>query len=135
MTPGKVIAEMLVKQEHSNELGTMQGGMATTIVDFFTSLSVLTIPAGEHTVQSGVSVNLNIDFMAPIPVGRTIIIDSYTLKSGKQIAYCVCDIFDKETKRHCIRGKHIHYAVMKGDVFKDWTPEQLGIEKKEQAEL
>ena len=125
MSPGRIQAELLVQEEHSNELGTLQGGMATTIVDFYTSLAVLTMPAGDHTVTSGVSVNLNVDFFAPVAVGQVVLIDSQVHKSGKRIAFVTCDFYDKESGTHCIRGKHIHYAISKHDVFKEFRPEDF----------
>jgi acyl-coenzyme A thioesterase PaaI-like protein len=116
---------MKVKDEHANALGTLQGGMATTIIDFYTSLAVMTIPAGDHTVTAGVSVNLNVDFLAPIHVGQSVIIDSHCIKSGKKIAFVTCDFFEKETGKHCIRGKHTHYAIAKSDIYKDFQPEDF----------
>lgn len=99
--------------------------MATTIIDFYTSLSVMTIDAKEHTVTSGVSVNLNVDFFAPVLVGQTILIDAQTAKSGKRIAFATCDLIEKSSGRLCVRGKHIHYAISKSDVFKDFTPQDF----------
>ena len=125
VSKGHVTAELLVQSRHANELGTLQGGMATTIVDFYTSLAVLTIPAGEHTVTSGVSVNLNVDFLAPVSVGETVVIEARTLRSGKRIAFVSCDFFEKESRRHCIRGKHTHYAVHKADIYADFKPEDF----------
>lgn len=125
VSKGRVTAELLVQEEHANELGTLQGGMATTIVDFYTSLSVMTMPAGRHTVVSGVSVNLNVDFLTPVHVGQTILIDARTHRSGKRIAFASCDLYEKESGKLCVRGKHIHYAISKDDVFKDFEEQDF----------
>ena len=125
VTPGRVKAELLVQEEHANELDTLQGGMATTIVDFYTALAIATLPAGEHTVVSGVSVNLNVDFLAPVSVGQTVLIDAQTHRSGKRIAFASCDLYDKESGKLCVRGKHIHYAIAKSDIYKDFKADDF----------
>ncbi|XP_029799789.1 acyl-coenzyme A thioesterase 13 isoform X3 [Suricata suricatta] len=54
--PGKVICEMKVGNEHSNNYGTLHGGMTATLVDNISTLALVSTERG----LPGVSVDMNI---------------------------------------------------------------------------
>lgn len=55
-TPGKVVCELRVEEEHTNRMGTLHGGMTATLVDVISTMAVMYSERG----APGVSVDMNI---------------------------------------------------------------------------
>lgn len=55
-SPGKVVCEMRVEEEHTNKLGTLHGGLTATLVDVISTLAIMNSERG----APGVSVDMNI---------------------------------------------------------------------------
>lgn len=55
-SPGKIVCEMKVEEEHINKLGTLHGGLTATLVDVISTAALM------HTERGlpGVSVDMNI---------------------------------------------------------------------------
>lgn len=55
-SPGKVVCEMRVEEEHTNRGGTLHGGLTATLVDVISTLAIMYSERG----SPGVSVDMNI---------------------------------------------------------------------------
>lgn len=57
--PGKVVCEMKVEEEHTNQLGTLHGGLTATLVDAISTIAIMNTERG----APGVSVDMNITWV------------------------------------------------------------------------
>lgn len=55
-SPGKVVCEMRVEEEHTNRGGTLHGGLTATLVDIVSTIAIMHSERG----APGVSVDMNI---------------------------------------------------------------------------
>lgn len=55
-SPGKVVCEMRVEEQHTNKGGTLHGGLTATLVDVISTLAIMNSERG----APGVSVDMNI---------------------------------------------------------------------------
>lgn len=55
-TPGKVVCEMKIEEEHTNRGGTLHGGLTATLVDVVSTAALLYT----ERAAPGVSVDMNI---------------------------------------------------------------------------
>lgn len=55
-SPGKVVCEMKVEEEHTNRGGTLHGGLTATLVDVVSTVALMCTERG----APGVSVDMNI---------------------------------------------------------------------------
>lgn len=55
-SPGKVVCEMRVNEEHTNRGGTLHGGLTATLVDVISTVAIMNSERG----APGVSVDMNI---------------------------------------------------------------------------
>lgn len=55
-SPGKVVCEMRVDEEHTNRGGTLHGGLIATLVDVISTMAIMYTERG----APGVSVDMNI---------------------------------------------------------------------------
>lgn len=61
-TPGKVICELKVEEEHTNRFGAAHGGLIATLVDVISTIALLQTERG----SPGVSVDMNITYVAKL---------------------------------------------------------------------
>uniref|UniRef100_A0A673U1Y0 Acyl-coenzyme A thioesterase 13 n=2 Tax=Suricata suricatta TaxID=37032 RepID=A0A673U1Y0_SURSU len=100
--PGKVICEMKVGNEHSNNYGTLHGGMTATLVDNISTLALVSTERG----LPGVSVDMNITYMSPAKIGEDLVITAHVLKQGKTLAFTSVDVTNKATGKLVAQGRH-----------------------------
>ena len=55
-SPGNVVCEMKVEEEHTNRGGTLHGGLTATLVDIISTTAIMYSERG----SPGVSVDMNI---------------------------------------------------------------------------
>ncbi|XP_076999925.1 acyl-coenzyme A thioesterase 13 isoform X1 [Tamandua tetradactyla] len=101
-SPGKVICEMQVEEEHANKLGTLHGGLTATLVDTISTMALLCTERG----APGVSVDMNITYMSPAKIGEDIVITAHVLKQGKTLAFASVDLTNKATGKLIAQGRH-----------------------------
>ncbi|XP_034982309.1 acyl-coenzyme A thioesterase 13 [Zootoca vivipara] len=104
-TPGKVVCEMKVEEEHTNRGGTLHGGLTATLVDNVSTLALL------HTERAhpGVSVDMNITYMSAANIGDEIQITAEILKQGRTLAFANVDLRNKATGKLIAQGRHTKY--------------------------
>ena len=108
--PGRVTAEVLLEKHHLNRGGFAHGGFLATLVDSISTLAVMDFSDQNAVSNPGVSIDLNVQFMAPANNNSTLVIESETLKKGQSITFMSVNILNKENRRLIARGSHIKYA-------------------------
>ncbi|KAG2467183.1 acyl-coenzyme A thioesterase 13 [Polypterus senegalus] len=104
-SPGKVVCEMKVEEEHTNRAGTMHGGLTATLVDVISTAALMYTERG----APGVSVDMNITYMNAAKLGDDVLITAQVLKQGKTLAYAVVDVTNKATGKPIAQGRHTKF--------------------------
>lgn len=89
-TPDKgptVLFRMEVVYVHSNAIGNMQGGCASTVFDYCTSLALGLVNSPGRWFFLGLTRNLNVTMLRPIPIGESILIEGEVVNAGKNLAH------------------------------------------------
>uniref|UniRef100_A0A8C3WIT8 Acyl-coenzyme A thioesterase 13 n=1 Tax=Catagonus wagneri TaxID=51154 RepID=A0A8C3WIT8_9CETA len=100
--PGKVICEMKIEEQHTNNKGTLHGGFTATLVDCISTYALLCT----ERAAPGVSVDMNITYMSPAKVGEDVVITAHVLKQGKTLAFASVDLTNKATGKLIAQGRH-----------------------------
>ncbi|NXO00705.1 ACO13 thioesterase, partial [Rhinopomastus cyanomelas] len=104
-TPGKVVCEMKVEEEHTNRFGTLHGGLTATLVDVVSTTALLYT----ERAQPGVSVDMNITYTSAAKIGEEVLITAQILKQGRNIAFATVDLTNKTTGKLIAQGRHTKY--------------------------
>ncbi|XP_061111720.1 acyl-coenzyme A thioesterase 13 [Conger conger] len=101
-SPGKLVCEMKVEEEHTNRGGTLHGGMTATLVDVISTAALL------HTERGapGVSVDMHITYMNAAKLGEDILITAEVLKQGRTLAFATVDLTSKASGKLIAQGRH-----------------------------
>ena len=94
---GRVVFEVTANASHTNPLGIVHGGFASTIIDSVTACASHTmLPAG---VSYG-TVDLNVKMVRPIPFDMALIAEGRVINAGKRVIIAEGDIKDAEGKTY-----------------------------------
>ncbi|XP_030408411.1 acyl-coenzyme A thioesterase 13-like isoform X2 [Gopherus flavomarginatus] len=104
-TPGKLVCEMKIEEEHTNRGGTLHGGLTATLVDVVSTAALLYTERG----MRGVSVDMNITYMSAAKIEEEILITAQILKQGRSIAFASVDVTNKATGKFVAQGRHTLY--------------------------
>ena len=91
---GNLHCKVLLTEEHLNIHGILHGGFTSTLIDNISTFSLLTI----EKPTFGVSVDLNISFLASATKGDTLNIKSEMLKCGKTLGFTAISVEDQNGK-------------------------------------
>ncbi|XP_075995228.1 acyl-coenzyme A thioesterase 13 [Genypterus blacodes] len=100
-SPGKVVCQMRVDEEHLNRGGTLHGGMTATLVDIVSTMAIMYSERG----APGVSVDMNITYMNAAKVGEDVLITAQVLKQGRNLAFATVDLSNKATGKLLAQGR------------------------------
>ncbi|KAA0710524.1 Acyl-coenzyme A thioesterase 13 [Triplophysa tibetana] len=101
-TPGRVVCEMKVAEEHTNKGGTLHGGLTATLVDVISTTAIMYTERG----APGVSVDMNITYMNAAKVGEDVLITAQVLKQGRTLAFATVDLTNKANGKLIAQGRH-----------------------------
>ncbi|KAG5264243.1 hypothetical protein AALO_G00251530 [Alosa alosa] len=101
-SPGKVVCEMKVEEEHTNRGGTLHGGLTATLVDVISTTAIMYSERG----APGVSVDMNITYMNAAKMGEDVLITAQVLKQGRTLAFATVDLTNKATGKLIAQGRH-----------------------------
>ncbi len=87
-------AEYVVRQDMTNPMGTLHGGVAAGILDDIVGMMVFAL-GREYGYTS---INLACDFLNPAFVGDTITATANVIRAGKNIIHCEGKITNKDGK-------------------------------------
>ena len=92
---GRVVFEVTANKSHTNPLGMVHGGFASTIIDSVTGCASHTmLPAGAGYG----TVDLNVKMVRPIPFDTPLIAEGRVINAGKRVIIAEGDIKDAEGK-------------------------------------
>ncbi|KAI4862432.1 HotDog domain-containing protein [Hypoxylon rubiginosum] len=80
-----IVFRFNVQPIHSNGLGNLHGGCASTIFDACTTLPLHLISKPGFWQYTGVSRTLNVTYLRPIPVGTSVDIKCEVLQAGRTL--------------------------------------------------
>ena len=92
--PGELTLQFTVREEMTNPMGIIHGGMVAAIIDDVIGMTVFSL----HHEFFYTSVNLNIDFLASAKLGTTITAHSGIVRQGRNIIHAECCVLDTEGK-------------------------------------
>ncbi|KAJ3609559.1 hypothetical protein NHX12_024079 [Muraenolepis orangiensis] len=101
-SPGKVVCEMKVEEEHTNRGGTLHGGLTATLIDIISTTAIMYSERG----SPGVSVDMNITYMNAANIGDDVLITAQVLKQGRTLAFATVDVVNKSTGKFIAQGRH-----------------------------
>ncbi|MDP9118591.1 MAG: PaaI family thioesterase [Actinomycetota bacterium] len=86
---GHLVVRVEVEPGLLNYSGSLHGGAAATLVDVVGSLAIVAV---DRDNRFGVSTDLNLTWLAPIPVGEWVEVDATVLKCGRTLAFVSVDL-------------------------------------------
>ncbi|KAI9182959.1 hypothetical protein H9P43_003875 [Blastocladiella emersonii ATCC 22665] len=101
-----LVAELVVKPEHTNSWHTLHGGVAATLVDVVTSIAVS--EAGHPT--SGMSAELSVSYVNPAQVGQTVHIFAEVERVGANLAFTRAQLVVASTGALVASGRHTKFV-------------------------
>lgn len=89
---GEVVAEYTVRDDMTNPMKTLHGGVAAMIMDDLMGAMVYLL----GNPHAHTSVNLNCDFLNPAPVGTKLTATANVIRKGKNIVHCESVIVNEQ---------------------------------------
>ncbi len=99
---GRAVCSFRVEKELQNSYGTLHGGAIATIVDVMGTLALLSV---DHT-RGGVSVDLNVSFVAAARANDALVATGVVLKTGKTLGFTEVCIRRAECGKLVATGRH-----------------------------
>lgn len=99
---GAVHATLRVTERVANGYGTLHGGAAATIVDVVGTMALLAL----DPLRPGVSVEINVSFVAAAKLGETVHVVGRTLRTGKRLGFTQVDITRASDGALIATGRH-----------------------------
>ncbi|MCO5548599.1 hypothetical protein L7F22_002059 [Adiantum nelumboides] len=110
VVPGRMPVTVDMQLVHENAGDRLHGGAITSLVDIIGSAAIFSM----GVPYSGVSVDINVTFMAGAPLGEEIEIEAKALRVGKTLAFVVVDIRLKATGKLVAQGRHTKFLGPSG---------------------
>lgn len=108
------MAELKTEMEHCNYYKIVHGGFTGTMIDFYSTVALRShFLAESDTSPDSVSLELSFSYLAGIPCGNTLRLETETVKVGKSIAFLTGRITDLDTGKLAVTGKHTKYLQYK----------------------
>jgi acyl-coenzyme A thioesterase 13 len=98
---GKISLKYVVRDEMTNAMGNLHGGVTSGIIDDILGATVFTL--GEQ--QFFATINLSIDYLSAVKNGDTVVAHSKIIKHGKQLIHAECEIWNADETRLVARGQ------------------------------
>ncbi|MEW6737401.1 MAG: PaaI family thioesterase [Acidobacteriota bacterium] len=89
---GSFTVEYIVREDMTNPLGILHGGISALIIDDLIGMTVYAL--GRETIF--VSINLTVDFLGKARLGDKIIARSRVVRQGNQIINIECEILNAQ---------------------------------------
>ncbi len=90
LEPGIAGAEMVVAKEFENSRGLLHGGFIAALADTVMGLSMLTLGS------KGVTLDLNINYLAPVQIGTKLLAEGHVLHAGKNTLVAEASVYDSD---------------------------------------
>lgn len=100
-TENKLKVEFEVQEEHTNPFKTLHGGCTSTLIDIVTTQAIMA-----KSGKLGVTVDLNVSYLAPARIGEIIILEASVTKLGKNLCFTRADLYKKNDNTIVATGLH-----------------------------
>lgn len=97
---GSVTFKYLIREEMSNPIKTLHGGVTAAIADDCIGATMFSYNENSFYV----TINLVIDYFAPAKIGDTIFAKTSVIKKGKQLVNAQCEIWNEDHTRLIARA-------------------------------
>ncbi|RKR11555.1 uncharacterized protein (TIGR00369 family) [Flavobacterium sp. 90] len=97
---GSVTFKYLIREEMSNPIKTLHGGVTAAIADDCIGSTMFSYNENSFYV----TINLVVDYFAPAKVGDTIFAKTSVIKKGKQLVNAQCEIWNEDQTRLIARA-------------------------------
>jgi uncharacterized protein (TIGR00369 family) len=97
---GRIIFQYTVRNDMTNPIGTLHGGISAAIIDDAIGAAVYTF--GESHFYS--TINNAIDYFSPAVESDIIIAEAFVLKKGRQLVNAHCEIWNADKSRMLVKG-------------------------------
>jgi uncharacterized protein (TIGR00369 family) len=91
---GELAVRFTVREEMTNPMGVLHGGMVGAIIDDVIGVTVFSL----HHAFFYTTVNLNIDFLSSARAGSTVTAQSRIVRQGRNIIHAECQLLSEEGK-------------------------------------
>ena len=98
---GKLTLSYVVRNEMTNAMGNLHGGITSGIVDDILGATVFSL--GESHFYA--TINLSIDYLSAVKEGDVVIAKSEIIKHGRQLIHAQCEIWNADQTRLVARGQ------------------------------
>lgn len=97
---GQLSFRYMVRKEMTNPMGTLHGGVTSSIVDDVIGATMFSL----NEACFYTTLNLVVDYFAPAREGDIILADTTIIKKGRQIINAQCEIWNEKRTRLIARG-------------------------------
>lgn len=97
---GSVTFKYLIREEMSNPIKTLHGGVTAAIADDCIGATMFSYNENSFYV----TINLVVDYFAPAKIGDTIFAKTSVIKKGKQLVNAQCEIWNEDHTRLIARA-------------------------------
>ena len=87
-------------------MGNLHGGCAATLIDVLTSTILMGVSRPGVFTSGGVSRNLKVTYLRPVPEGTEIRLICEVVNVGRRLAYLTAEIHRADTGALCMIGEH-----------------------------
>lgn len=91
---GLMTVEFLIREEMTNPMGVLHGGVAAAMMDDVVGMMVYAL-GREYGYTS---VNLNCDFLSSARAGEILTVQAQVIRAGKNVIHCECRIINVDGK-------------------------------------
>jgi acyl-coenzyme A thioesterase 13 len=90
----------------SNYMGNLHGGCAATLIDVLSTTILLGISQPGKFGLGGVSRNLKVTYLRPVPTGTEVRLVCEVIHVGKRLALLRAEIQKADSRDICVVGEH-----------------------------
>ena len=94
VSEGSLTVEFTVRQEMTNPVGILHGGISAAMMDDVLGATVFSL--GEENFFA--SVNLNVDYLSSAKLGEVVTVQSRVVRKGRNVIHAECQITNAEGK-------------------------------------
>lgn len=97
---GRLVFQYTIRQEMTNPMATLHGGITAAIIDDIIGATMLSF--GEPVFYT--TLNNSIDYFAPAKEGDVILAETTIIKKGNQIVNAQCEVWNEGKTKLLARG-------------------------------
>ncbi|MGL4630753.1 MAG: PaaI family thioesterase [Leadbetterella sp.] len=94
VSEGKLKVSFVVREEFTNPIGTLHGGVTAGLMDELFGITTFTLQREGFYM----SINIQVDFLRPGVKGETLIAETEIIKDGRNTAHAECKIYNSQNK-------------------------------------